>query len=85
MIQGIVERIVVETEERQAIAKVTLLLVGDPIVYSGEIFTQGNDKLLSLTIPCDEVSFDYQRDFKNYFRGFKNLTLESRALDFSTL
>lgn len=85
MIEGTVERILVETES-SPIVKVTLLLEGDKMVYSGDVFTHDNEKLvLALTKPGDKVIFRYSRDFRNQLRNFKNHTLESRELDFSSL
>lgn len=84
MIEGNVDRIIVVDEGM--VSKVTLLLEGDPLVYSGDIFTKKNENLLlALTKPGDKVTFHYSRDFRNQLRDFKNLTLESRPLDFSSL
>lgn len=77
MIEGVVSRIFVKQAERFGQATITLKLEGNAEIFVGGSMERGREcQHIVLTKPGDAVSFEFHKDFNDYFVSFVNHTLE---------
>ncbi len=76
-ITGTIARIYVTEQEHSDDCYVIILLVETPTLYKGKTLraTETTGDAVKLTAPGDQVSFEYEGDFRKYVTEFENHTL----------